>query len=146
MPVWELTTRSTMRNCALPVRSATVRWWCCPHCSNWSACRVGTVDKPSWRACRLAACISLPLRDDVVRWRSTEQGHPGVGEDVEQLHQLQTALRVVERPAEDNGARARVCSTMFSMAPTAASGWSNSMLCPLLSANNCWLLDDNSRN
>ena len=32
---------------------------------------------------------------------------------------------------------ARACSTIFSMAPTAASGWSNSMLCPLLSANNC---------
>ena len=29
------------------------------------------------------------------------------------------------------------------MAPTAASGWSNSMLCPLSSANSCWLLDDN---
>src|SRR5262245_21553454 len=33
----------------------------------------------------------------------------------------------------------RICSTIWTMAPTAAAGWSNWMLWPLLSAINCWL-------
>ena len=54
-----------------------------------------------------------------------------------------TVDNTMRAPVEDVTVLYRaVSSSIVSIAPTAASGWSNSTLWPLLLANKCWLLDD----